>query len=144
MTTERYLPVRDEMNAQYWDGAREHRLVLLQCPDCKQLVHPPRPSCPHCRSEELTPAEVSGMGTVYSWSVMHSPGNPGFDDVLPYAVLVVELDEQQGLFTIGNIVDCPLEAIRIGMPVEVTYEKVTDEVTLPQWRRAGQEQTATS
>lgn len=67
---------------------------------------------------------------------MRTKGNPGWDHKLPYAVVVVELDEQKGLITIGNI-DCPIEAIDIGMPVEVTFEKINDEVTLPQWRLAG-------
>jgi uncharacterized OB-fold protein len=68
---------------------------------------------------------------------MRTPGNPGFDHKLPYAVVVVEMDDQKGLFTVGNV-DCPLEAIKIGLPLEVTYEKLTDEVTLPQWRLAGE------
>jgi uncharacterized OB-fold protein len=67
---------------------------------------------------------------------MHSPGNPGFDDRLPYAVLIVELDEQSGLLTIGNLVDCPFEDIEIGMRLEVAWERLTDDITLPQWRRS--------
>jgi uncharacterized OB-fold protein len=133
---ERPLPVIDESNRHYWEGAHEHRLVLLRCPRCDGWVHPPRPTCPRCRSERLDPAEASGRGKVYSWSVMRSPGNPGFDDRLPYAVLVVELAEQPGLLTIGNIVDCPLDAIEISMAVEVVWERIDDEVTLPQWRPA--------
>ncbi len=110
--------------------------MLLRCPDCRVFVHPPRPSCPRCRSERLDPEEVTGRGQVYSWSVMRSPGNPGFEGRLPYAVLVVELAEQPGLFTIGNVVDCPLEDIEIGMSVEVTWERIDDTITLPQWRPA--------
>lgn len=68
---------------------------------------------------------------------MHSGGNPGFEDRIPYVVLVVELDEQKSLFTIGNIVDCAAEDVEIGLPLEVTWEDVNDEITLPQWRPAG-------
>ena len=82
----------------------------------------------------MEPAQVSGRGTVYSYSVMHNPGNPGFDDDLPYAVVVVELAEQAGLITVGNLRECAPDQIRIGMPIEVVFEAVTDEVTLPQWR----------
>ena len=135
MTSERPLPVRDTVNAAYWDGAREQRLVLMRCTDFGFWIHPPRPMCPHCQSERVEAAEASGKGVIYSFSVMRRPGNPGFDDRLPFAVVVVELAEQTGLFTIGNVLDCPLEEIAIGMPVEVTYE-VVGEVTLPQWRRA--------
>lgn len=134
---ERPLPVSDELSRHYWDGAREGKLVLLRCPACSMFVHPPvRESCPGCRHEGLQPAEASGRGSVYSWSVMHSGGNPGFEDELPYVVLVVELDEQRGLITIGNLVDGTAADLAVGTPLEVTFEQVDDEVTLPQWRVA--------
>jgi uncharacterized OB-fold protein len=131
----RPLPVRDELNRHYWDGARESKLVLLRCAECRTFVHPPtRATCPSCRGVVLEPTEASGRGTVYSWSVMHSGGNPGFEDRIPYAVLVVELAEQPGLITIGNLLGSPPGDLAIGLPVEVTFEKVDDEVTLPQWQ----------
>jgi uncharacterized protein len=133
---ERPLPVRDELNKHYWDGAREGKLVLLRCPDCSQYVHPPRDLCPACRRVKLEPVEVSGKGTVYSWSVMHSRGNPGFEDKIPYAVLVVELVEQPHLITIGNLIGAEPSELAIGQPVEVTFETINNEVTLPQWRLA--------
>jgi uncharacterized OB-fold protein len=132
---ERLLPEIDDTNRFYWDAARAHRLELLRCEDCRTWVHPPRPNCWKCRSERLKPEAASGKGKVYSWSVMRTPGNPGFDHKLPYAVVVVEMDDQVGLYAIGNI-DCPIEAIRLNLPVEVTYEKATEAVTLPQWRVA--------
>ncbi len=132
---DRLLPEIDEVNRFYWEAAREHRLMLLRCPECSTWVHPPRPTCPRCQSERLDPTPASGRGEVYTWSVMRSRGNPGFDHKIPYAVVVVELAEQPKLFTVGNI-DCPLEEIEIGLPVEVTFETVTDEITLPQWRPA--------
>jgi uncharacterized OB-fold protein len=134
----RPLPVRDELNGHYWDGARDGKLVLLRCATCGLFVHPPtRSTCPSCRSEQLTPFEASGRGTVYSWSVMHTGGNPGFEDKLPYTVLVVELAEQPGLITIGNLVGASPIDLAIGLPVEVTFEKIDDQVTLPQWMLAG-------
>jgi uncharacterized protein len=132
--SERPLPVRDQLNRVYWDGAQHERLVLQRCTRCRTYVHPPRAACPACRNEELEPSEVSGKGRVYSWSVMYSGGNPGFDEKLPYTVLVVELDEQPGLRTIGNLFDGLPSDLTIGMPLEVCFEKINDEVTLPQWR----------
>jgi len=133
---ERSLPVRNEVNRHYWDGAQAEKLVLLKCARCATYVHPPREFCTGCGHEELEPFEVSGGGSVYSWSVMHSGGNPGFDDRLPYAVLIVELDEQDRLLTVGNLVDASPSDLEIGQSVEVCFEKVNDEVTLPQWRLA--------
>lgn len=133
---ERLLPVIEDSNRYYWDAARAQRLEMLRCVDCRRWIHPPRPTCPACQSFSLKAERLAGKGKIYSWSVMRTKGNPGWDHKLPYAVVVVELDEQKGLITIGNI-DCPIEAIDIGMPVEVTFEKINDEVTLPQWRLAG-------
>ena len=82
--------------------------------------------------------QVSGKGRVYSWSVMHSGGNPGFDDKVPCVVLVVELDEKPGLFTIGNLLDAGPEVLDIGVPLEVAREDVTAEIKLPQWRVASE------
>ena len=131
---ERPLPVRNELNAHYWDGAQQEKLVILRCPECGTYIHPPRESCWRCRHEKLDPTEMRGRGTVYSWSVMHSGGNPGFEDKIPYTVLVVELDEQPNLITIGNLVDGDSSELTIGAPLQVCFEKVTDEITLPQWR----------
>jgi uncharacterized OB-fold protein len=136
MMVERPLPVKDDLNRYYWDGAREEKLVLLRCPECHTYVHPPSEVCSRCRHEKLAPTEVSGRGRLYSWSVMHSGGNPGFEEKIPYAVLVVELEEQPGLFTIGNLLDGDPSELTIGAPVVVCFERVTDEVTLPQWRLA--------
>ena len=132
--TKRPLPVRDELNRHYWDGAQEGKLVIARCARCSEYVHPPREMCPRCRHETLVPTPVSGRGSIYSWSVMHSPGNPGFEDKIPYTVLVVELDEQPNLITIGNLVDGDPSELTIGAPVEVCFEKIDDKVTLPQWR----------
>jgi len=130
---DRPLPAIDDINRDYWEGARNHRLVVYRCGDCRYWIHPPLEACPKCQSERVAGEEVSGKGAVYSWSVMHTKGNPGFDHKLPYATVIVELAEQEHLFTIGNI-DCDPKDIEIGMPLEVTFEKLTDEVTLPQWR----------
>lgn len=136
---DRPVPIRDELNRHYWDGAREGKLVLLRCGVCATFVHPPtRAMCPRCRSEDLIPSAVSGNGTVYSWSVMHSGGNPGFEDRIPYTVLVVELDEQPGLITIGNLVGAGPSDLAVGKAVTVCFEEIDTEVTLPQWRLAGE------
>lgn len=136
---ERLLPVIDDTNRFYWEAARQHRLAMLRCADCRMWVHPPREACARCQSFNLAAETLSGKGKIYSWSVMRTKGNPGFDGKLPYAVVVVELDEQKGLITVGNI-DCPLDAIDIGLPVQVTFEKLDEQVTLPQWTLAGRKE----
>lgn len=129
------LPEIEPSSRAYWEGARENRLVIQYCGECSLFVHPPRATCPQCQGERLEGRTVSGEGTVYTYSIMHYPGNPGFDQ-LPYAVVIVELREQEGLFTVGNLLDVPPGEIEIGMAVRVEFEILTPEITLPQWRRA--------
>jgi uncharacterized OB-fold protein len=90
--------------------------------------------CPQCRSLQSTWEAASGRGRVWSWVVAYPPVLPAFADRVPFNVAVIELKE--GVRMIGNIVDCENDAIRDGMPVEVTFEDVEDGVSLPQWRPA--------
>jgi uncharacterized OB-fold protein len=78
---------------------------------------------------------VSGRGTIFSWAVMHQVYHAGFADEVPYAIVVVELEE--GARLVSNLVGCPVDAISAGMPVEVTFEDVTPELTLPKFRLRG-------
>jgi len=122
-----------EITRFFWDAAREHRLVIQRCAGCSYYVHWPQVSCPKCGSDELRPADVSGKGEVYSFSIVHHVFHPSFAGDVPYSLAIVELAEQPGLRLLTNIVDCPNEALYIGMPVEVTFED-RDGYTLPQFR----------
>ncbi len=128
----RPLPVPDSDSEPYWQAAHEHRLEIPRCLDCGHYEFPPRHYCRNCRSLNLEWTEVSGRGTVYTFSTMRETLVRGLEP--PYVVARVELVEQPGLQLVSNILECPLEDVRIGMPVEVTFEDVTDEITLPQFR----------
>jgi uncharacterized OB-fold protein len=78
--------------------------------------------------------EVSGKGTVYTFSVMNDKRVRGFEDRLPYVAVWVELEEQPLLITLGNLVQTTPEDVRIGLPVEVVFENLTSTITLPQYR----------
>jgi uncharacterized OB-fold protein len=131
----RPVPVEEPWSAAYWAGARERELRITRCDACERYVHPPQPVCPACLHDGLTAVPVSGRGQVYGFSIMHLPGVPGFEP--PFAVAVVELDEQPGLLTVGNVLHCELPDIAVGMPVEVTFEDLDDAITLPQWQPVG-------
>lgn len=128
----RPVPVPEPWSEAYWAGARAGQLLITRCDACRRFVHPPQPVCPSCLHESLTAVPVNGRGRVYGFSIMHLSGVPGFDP--PFAVAVVELEEQAGLLTVGNVLNCAFEDIVVGMPVEVTFEVVNDTVTLPQWQ----------
>lgn len=101
-------------------------------------MHYPHPACAACGSSDVVPTPVSGRGSVYTWTVSHYVGGPGFEDAVPYAIVLVELEEDPSLRIVANLRDCPPDRIRAGMPVEVVFEDLDGAMTLPQFRpRAG-------
>lgn len=128
------LPVKTEENARYWESAKRHALELQRCSACGRFRYPPATFCPRCLSPDADWLPISGRALVYSFIVVHQRYDPSFAEDLPYNVAIVELDEGPRLVT--NIVGCPNEAIRVGMPVMITYEDVTEEFTLPKFRPA--------
>jgi uncharacterized OB-fold protein len=131
----RPAPVADPESEAYWAGARRHELTILRCQGCRFYVHYPRERCPECLSTDLAPERVSGRGTVYSYTLVHRPLTPGFEGPLPYALVLVELEEQRGLRILSNLVDCPIERVRIGLPVTVVFEDFETH-SLPLFRPA--------
>lgn len=127
------VPEVDATLAPYFAAAKQQRLVVQRCADCGALRFPPRELCSGCLSSRVEWTDVSGRGEVFSFNVMHQIYHPAFASEVPYAVVVVKLAEGPKL--ISNVVDCPPEEIRIGMPVEVVFEEVSPDVTLPKFRR---------
>jgi len=101
----------------YFDAAAQGRLLVKRCADCGRYHHYPRAICPHCFSERTEWHEARGTGTVHTYSVLRR-GVP-----VPYCIAYVTLDEGVSMMT--NIVDCDLDAVRIGQPVRVVF-KPTD------------------
>lgn len=136
------LPAPDQDTAPFWEHLRAHELRVQQCDGCGHLRFPPRPVCPACRSFDATWTPLSGRGRIWSHVVVHRPVLPAFEPHLPYPVVVVELDEAPHLRMVGNVVAEPGAAIgsaepgaiRIGASVQLAFEDVTDDVTLPRWQ----------
>ena len=131
----RPVPEPDEVTAFFWDAAREGRLEIQRCESCEQYQYPPDVACVHCQSTELTPAQVSGRGSLYSYTRVDRAFHAGFAGQLPYVIGLVELEEQPGLKLLTNIVGADPEDLKVGMPLEVTFETRRD-ITLPQFRPA--------
>ena len=128
-------PAPTEVSQFFWDAAKEHRLMIQRCDDCAYYIHPPMVVCPKCQSDRLTPTDVSGKGTVYSFSVVQRAFHPGFAADMPYVLALVDLEEQEGVRLVTNIVECPIEALQIGMAVEATFED-REGHTVPLFRPA--------
>ena len=97
----------------------------------EEYIFYPRISCPHCFSENVEWVEASGKGTVYSFTVVRNNPPSAFITDLPYVVAIVKLAE--GVQMLTNIVGCDPEEVRCDMPVQVTFEKLDDEFTLPKF-----------
>ncbi len=126
------LPIPNEDTKPFWDGLKEHRLRIQKCRQCGQFRFPPRVICPHCMSLESEWVEIKGMGTVYSFTIVHHAYTPAYESEIPYVVAIVELEE--GIRLITNIIGCKPEQVQIGMPVELAFEDVTPEFTLHKFR----------
>jgi uncharacterized OB-fold protein/acyl dehydratase len=122
-------------NAFWFEGARQHRLLIQRCTRCGTLRHPPRPMCAECRSYEWDVVDASGRGSVYSFVVNHYPQVPAFD--YPLAVGLIELDE--GTRLVANVIGVDPGDIRVGMPVEVEWVDHDPDLSLPAFRPVGDE-----
>jgi len=125
-------PLADANTVPFWEAAAEHRLVVQRCSDCEHTRHPPAPLCPECRSTESDWQEVPGRGEVYTYTTVHRP--IAAEQQLPFVVAVVALEDSGGLRMISNIVDVDPEAVEIGMPVEIVWEDMSDELAIPRFR----------
>ena len=128
------LPYVHEETRPFWEGAKRHELWLQKCRDCGEFRFYPRSICPHCFSYDAEWTKVSGKGKLYSFTVSHRPASPQFQEDVPYNVAIIELEE--GVRMMSNIVECQNEDLNIDMPVEVVFDDVTPEITLPKFRPA--------
>ena len=133
-TTAAPLPRPSRVSAPFWAAAREHRLVLQRSKRTGQFVYYPRIVSPFALNDELTWERVSGRGTVVGATTVRHADEAALQELVPYSLAVVELDEGPRRTT--NIVGCPPDRVYVGMLVEVTFEDVTPEVTLVKFRPA--------
>lgn len=117
----------------YWDGARAGELRLQRCRACERAYFPPRPFCPHCASRDVATFRASGRASLYSY-VIHHRESPGFTP--PYAIAVVALAEGPRMMTsLVGVAQTP-EALVLDMPLEVEFQTLDAEISLPVFRPA--------
>ncbi len=129
-------PVPDTDTQPFWDGVARRRLLVQRCAGCRMWIWQPKPVCPRCRTDDPTWTEVTGDGRVASWTVIHPPVLPVWEDAVPFVVLLVELDE--GVRMIGQLVDATGERagtddVAFGSRASLVWR--TDEAgqALPAW-----------
>jgi uncharacterized OB-fold protein len=118
---------------RFWTAAAEGRLVLPKCDNCGNVIWYPRRFCPVCHHARVTWIDASGRGTVYSFTVVRKGRGP-WKDSAPYVAAYVELEEGPRVMT--NVVEVDPDAVRIGMPVEVVFDR-SETAAIPRFRPAG-------
>jgi uncharacterized OB-fold protein len=132
----RPLPHPTPDTQEFWDGAARGELRIQRCRSCTRAYFYPRPFCPHCSSRDVEWFTASGRGTLHTYVISHRPAY-GFDDYVPYVIGIVELEEGPRMMTNIVGVEPEPERLPVGLPVEVSFERQSDEITLPLFRPVG-------
>jgi len=132
----RPLPDATPETREFWEGAKRHELRIQRCNACGRAYFYPRPFCPHCSSKDVEWFTASGKGKLHTYIINHRPAY-GFQDAVPYVIAIVELDEGPRMMTNIVGVEPAPENLPIDMPVEVSWQQESDEVTLPLFKPAG-------
>jgi uncharacterized OB-fold protein len=126
------LPNVNDDSKEFWAGCKEHQLRFQKCQACGHLRWPPSIICPMCYSKETKWIVARGKGKVYTFAVYHVAYDPAFEKDLPYVVADVELEEGPRLVT--NVVGCRPDEVRCEMLVEVTWDDITEQFSLPKFK----------
>lgn len=126
------VPVPSSVTQPYWTAAREGSLVAPRCESCGTLFFYPRMLCPSCMGDKFSWETLSGKAVVHTFTVVRQAAHPGFIDDVPYVLAIVETAE--GLRMVTNVVGCDPEDVRIGMPLEVVFDEMTPEISVPKFR----------
>jgi uncharacterized OB-fold protein len=130
---DRPLPSLTGLAGEFYGWCAKGELRFQRCAACSSWRHVPRRLCPDCGSPEWSWERSSGRGRLFTWTVATRAIHPAFQAEVPYASVVADMEE--GVRLLSTVIDCPPDELTIGMPVEVVFEAVTPDVTLPKFRR---------
>ena len=126
------IPVPGPESVPYWEGAKNHQLMIQKCSSCGHHWFPPSTVCTGCGSREIDWVQSTGKGKIFSFVVFHRLYHKGWDGEVPYVVGIIEREE--GARMLSNVIDIPVEDVKCDMPVEVVFEDATDTLTLPKFK----------
>lgn len=124
----------DPLWAPFWQAAKRHELSMQRCQDCSHVVWPAQSFCTECLSSRLEWTALSGRGELFTWTHFHQGYHPEWAKETPYNVSLVKLEE--GVIFLTNVVETEREDLRLGMPLEVVFDDVTESVSIPKFRPA--------
>ena len=125
------LPTIEPETEEFWKAAKRHELFLQRCNACEEVIHFPRVMCYRCLSEDLGWIKSTGLGSVYSFTIIHQVAHLGFESEVPYVYAIIDLDD--GARMISNVVNIDPSAVEVGMRVQVTFDDVTSEISIPKF-----------
>lgn len=126
------VPVPDHVTGKFWEGAKQHKLLIQRCPDCEARQFFPQQCCRRCLSDDLEWLEAKGTGKIYSYTMIYRSPNSVFEKEVPYIGALVELDD--GVRIMSNIVEIEPKDVRVDMPVEVVFDDISATISLPKFR----------
>jgi uncharacterized protein len=127
---DRPYPVSNLDDHAFWTGGEHGQLLINRCHACGRWQHPPVPVCPRCHSRDVAAEPVSGRGRVVTYTINHQPWFESMPP--PYVIAIIELEEQVDLRLTSNVIECVVDDVTIGMPVQVEFLALED-VWLPQF-----------
>ena len=131
------LPNMDDH--EFWRFCNERSLHFQSCAQCGRLRHPPNPMCANCQSTDVIWVEAPERAEVYTYTVVHHASHPAVEGRLPYVVAVVTFPGLDGVKLVTNIVDIAPADVRIGMPLSIAWDRISDDMHVPRFRPAGKE-----
>lgn len=126
------LPLLTKLSKVFYDGCKENKLLYQKCKDCGEVVFFPKELCSNCMSHNLEWVESRGKGKLHTFTVTYAGAPPAFTADGPYVLAIIEMDE--GFRLMSNVVECDFAKLSCDMPVEVVFDPVTPEITLPKFR----------
>lgn len=129
------LPLPTKWSQPFWDAAKEHKLTLKKCSKCGNIDHPPYLYCTNCMADEHEWIEASGKAKLVAYAINEFGVPFPFWEDLPYVVAMIDLPE--GPRMISNIVECDQDKLENGMDLEVVWDDVSEDISLPKWKPAG-------
>lgn len=129
---DKFLPRPTPESAPFWQGCRDHKLLLQYCVACGKHQFYPRVICANCMSEQLEWREASGRGTVETYTIVTRAVSDAYAADVPYVIALITLEEGPRLMS--NVIGCDVESVKCGLAVEVVFERWSDEITMPKFR----------
>jgi uncharacterized protein len=130
------IPLVTPESERYWQGCKQHQLWMRYCNPCAKPYFYPRDVCPACGSRDVDWKQMSGRGQIFTFAIAHRAPTPGFRGDVPFVTAIVELDEGPRMMTNIVSVEPDPAKIKVGMAVEVTFEDITEEISLPKFKPA--------